>query len=336
MRKLNFHLNGGENMKCEKKFIKGVGIRKIKDIVTLWENIYFLLMIFCFCLYASTVLAGKVYKWRDDQGRMHFTDNQQNIPKEAREKLEEFELKTDESLASSEKNEIEKTVIKEEDVEKNQITIPFVAKEGMDSRIIVDVKFNNKVTVPMLLDTGSPEVIICAKLASQLGLFSEDGNNLIDFISGIGGGQMALRTIIDKIDIGEVTEEFIPTHIVPSMSDSFDGLIGMNILSGYNITIDSINNKLILTPNPAAKDLPAGRDKSWWKRTFREFRAHKEFWETHAELVRRGKGPYSSMGSSRREKYEEDINYQARVAQDLYNKLTRFAGWRTVPMTWRK
>jgi len=323
-------------MTRHRELTKGDPAIKIKGHITSWQIPFLLLMIFCFCLYASAALAGKVYKWRDDQGRTHFTDNEQNVPKEAREQLVELEYKSNEKIESPEKEQIEKPIVKEKEVEKNQISVPFVGTEGMSSRIIINVKFNNKITVPILVDTGAPGVIISEKLASQLGLMDEKGNNLMDLISGIGGEQVAFRTIIDKITIGDLTEEFIPTHIVPSMSDSFDGLIGMNILSGYNITIDSINNNLIFTPNPEAKELPAGRGKLWWQGTFREFRSHKQFWETQADLVRRGEGSYSRMTGSRFEKHEDAINHQASVAQDLYEKLTRFAGWRTVPMAWRK
>lgn len=305
------------------------------------NNLGFLLKLFSFgvvffyCLHVSPTLAAKIYKWKDDQGHTHFTDRMENVPTESRDQLNELEYTQRATNEPADRKETERTVEKE-DANNNQFFIPFKSTEGMQSRIIIDVKFNNQVTVPMLFDTGSPSVILSESLASRLGLFDSDRSNLMVFISGIGGEQAAFRTIINKVSIGDITEESIPAHIVPNISSAFDGLIGMNMLSGYNITIDSINKRLVVSPNPAAKGLPAGRDKLWWQRTFQEFRYHKDFWETHAELVRRGKGPYSGMTSSHLEMYEEATKYQAEVAGDLYGKLNQFAKWRVVPMTWRK
>lgn len=318
-----------------KKFPEIALTLEIKNCITLLPIIFSIWVFFFVCLYASSVLATKVYKWKDDQGRIHFTDKVENVPEEARDQFIEFNNTQKASNHSPDEKEVENDEIKK-DIKTGELFIPFESKEGMESRIIIDVEFNNKVTVPMLLDTGSPGLVISADLASRLGLFEKHKSNLMVFISGIGGQQAAFRTVVDNISIGELTEEFIPAHIVPDLSSSFDGLIGMNMLSKYNITIDSINERLIVSPNPAAKDLPAGRNKLWWQRTFREFRSHKYFWETHAELVRRGKGPYAGMTSSSLERYEEAINYQAKTARNLYDKLTQFAKWRIVPMTWRK
>lgn len=308
---------------------------KLKKGLGLLPKLFLVLVIFCFFFHGSSTLAAKIYKWKDDQGHTHFTDSIENVPNEARDQLKELEYTQKAIKEPSDKKETEKAVKKAE-VDNNQFFIPFKSTEGMQSRIIIDVKFNNQVTVPMLFDTGSPGVILSENLASRLGLFDSDQSNLMVFISGIGGEQAAFRTIIDRVSIGDITEELIPAHIVPNLSSSYEGLIGMNMLSGYNITIDTINNRLVVSPNPAAKDLPAGRNKLWWQRTFREFRFHKEFWGTQAELVRRGKKPYAGITSSRLEMYEKAIGYQAEVASELYDKLNQFAKWRVVPMTWRK
>ena len=318
-----------------KNLLEKVLAIKLKDYITLLQIISSILVVFFFCLYASPILAAKVYKWKDDRGHIHFTDKLENVPKEARDQFIEFGSTQKATNQSKDNKVIERNGNKKE-VGNGENFIPFKSTEGMASRIIVDVKFNNQITAPMLLDTGSPGVVISASLASRLGLFDNNQSNLLVFISGIGGKAAAFRTVIDSVSIRGMTEDFIPAHIVSDLSSSFDGLIGMNMLSNYNITIDSINERLVVIPNPAAKDLPAGRNKLWWQRTFREFRSHKEFWETHAELVRRGKGPYAGMTSSSLERYEEAINYQAKTARDLYNKLTQFARWRVVPMTWRK
>ena len=74
-----------------------------------------------------------------------------------------------------------------------------VITEGSADRIIINMVFNNRVTAPILVDTGSPGLVLSAKLASQLGIINEDSNNLVVTIGGIGGKEVAIRTIIDKV-----------------------------------------------------------------------------------------------------------------------------------------
>lgn len=52
----------------------------------------------------------------------------------------------------------------------NSYEVPFEAYEGSAQRVIVSITFNDSVTVPMLIDTGAPGLLILPKLAKQLGV----------------------------------------------------------------------------------------------------------------------------------------------------------------------
>ena len=41
-------------------------------------------------LFQATTAEAKIYKWRDDSGKLHFTDNASKIPKKYRDKMEKF------------------------------------------------------------------------------------------------------------------------------------------------------------------------------------------------------------------------------------------------------
>jgi hypothetical protein len=196
--------------------------------------------------------------------------------------------------------------------------------------------FNGRVTVPILVDTGSPGLVISAGLADQLGLFNKDGNNLLVTIGGIGGSEPAIRTIIDKVQIGSITEEFIPAHIVREMSDAYQGLVGMDILAKYSVTIDSARHRLVARRNPESSKLPAGRNRHWWETNFREFGFYHEFWEGQLKTINNSGGPYARLSSSRRDEIKRFIEHQYQESKDLFSRLDRYARWNSVPRHWRR
>ncbi|MDX2494086.1 MAG: aspartyl protease family protein [Desulfuromusa sp.] len=300
-----------------------------------------------FCLQTSSVSAGKIYTWRDNQGNLHYSDSPHNAPDEFREKTKEYKSdpssitlmsgreKTADDASGNNGDNIAETSANDKSAQET-ISIPYKAKEGSANRIIIDITFNGSMTAPILVDTGSPGLVISAELASQLGLFDQDGSRLMVLISGIGGTQTAARTIIDNLSMGDITEEFIPAHIVSDMSGAYKGLIGMDILSGYTLTIDPTNKRLIANLVPAAQNQPAGRGRSWWQTTFREFSYYNDFWEQQSVMIGKSDSPYSRLASSESKRVKDFIIDQKKEAQDLYSRLERFARSKAVPRHWRR
>lgn len=295
------------------------------------------------CLPAPPDATGKIYRWVDENGQLHFSDSPQNVPAEQRQEASKYKPDTSgltiinsNSASINNSSTNEKTAGNDDPLNRDSIAIPYRAKEGYANRVIVDITFNNSVTVPILVDTGSPGLVISAEVANRLGLFASDGSRLMVLISGIGGAQTAARTIIDKISLGNISEEFIPAHIVSQMADAYQGLIGMDILSKYTLTIDPANKQLIANAIKNVQDRPGGRDKSWWLANFREFNYYSQFWEQQAELINASNSPYSRLASSEQQKLKEFILQQKSEAQELYNRLDRFARWKSVPKHWRR
>lgn len=294
----------------------------------------------CLCLTIISVASGKIYRWVDEKGQLHFSDSPQNVPAEIRDKTKEY--KPDSSSISIATNGMEYDKPNRSVAEPatgratDQISIPFTDKEGSASRVIIDVTFNDTVTVPILLDTGSPGLIITNELANRLGLFDQDGSQLMVLISGIGGEQSAARTIIDKVSIDTITEKFIPAHIVADMSDAYQGLIGMDILSSYTLTIDSANKRLIANLNPAVQDLPGNRSQTWWQSSFQEFTYYNDFWKYHANLISKSNSPYARLAPSDLRRLKSFIQHQKSEAENLYTQLERFARFQSVPRHWRR
>ena len=314
-------------------------------IFAIWSpalRLILLTVLICgFSLSVTPDALSKIYRWVDESGQLHFSDSPQNIPVEIRSETKEYQPDSSSLTITSDAPQSKPLKNAPSDaqdapIQAGSISIPYTAKEGSANRVIIDISFNGSKAVPILVDTGSPGLVITNSLASRLGLFDRDGSQLMVLISGIGGQQIAARTIIDKLSIGTISEKFIPAHIVPDMSDAYQGLIGMAILSSYTLTIDSVNKRLIAKAIPEMQDLPGGRSQAWWQTTFKEFGFYNNFWKNQANLIGKTDSAYYRLASSEIKRLKSFIQYQQNEAQDLYNQLERFARWQSVPRHWRR
>ncbi|MBN1957611.1 MAG: aspartyl protease family protein [Desulfuromonadales bacterium] len=292
------------------------------------------------CIFPDINAYADIYRWRDAQGKWHFSDSPQNVPAQLREKAREDKTTSGNLniISSGSQSSQAKSTQRRQDekgLDENLISIPFTAKEGLADRVIIDVTFNNSITAPILVDTGSPGLVLSSDLASALGLIDPDGNNMLVLISGIGGSKVATRAIVDKLSLGTITEKFIPAHIIPQQATAYQGLIGMDILSQYSLTIDSAHRRLIAHKRPPAEDRPGGRSRSWWQKNFRELAYYIPFWQEQAELLDQNNSPYSRLTSSY-ERVKSFIRTQQEETQKLYDQLERYARSHSVPRHWRQ
>ena len=280
--------------------------------------------------FLSSTFAGDLVQWTDEKGTLHFSDSMDTVPAKYRgraklEKLEEAKLqqrsRSEAPLAGSDGRTLESRG------EKPTITsheVPFEAYEESAQRVIVSVTFNDSVTAPMILDTGAPGLTISAKLAEKLGIFSNDEGKVQGSAGGIGGKTPAIRTFIDKVQLGGAKDSFIPATIIDSMgSRAFEGLIGMDFMSKYSMKIDSAKRVVVfeeLSPDPNS---PGGRNEQWWRGLFKELYSLRTAWKSHASQYVRGH--YEWQFAVR----------QMKETDKLLNKLDRYASEHSVPQTWR-
>lgn len=218
--------------------------------------------------------------------------------------------------------------------------IPYAPHEGASKRIIISVTFNESVTSPMAIDTGSPGMIISPKLAEKIGIFGRGEANLIETAGGIGGSVPAIRTIIDSIQVGEAKVRFIPAIVTPLKSDSFEGLIGMDFMSGYYLRIDPVKNIIVFEEIPPDPDHPGGRSEQWWRNLFMEFSSARSEWKEKAALFDKllRDSPLVIGGRVNTETLKinkEFADNQYKASDNLLDKLDRYANENYVPRNWR-
>lgn len=314
----------------------------------IFETTYFKLAILFFVtvyfMPLSPVFAGEVYKWADENGTVNFSDSLSNIPPKYRGQLEKREMKnkertsSDSTQKSSSKLETVPAPTVKKEGEPKKCEVPYVAQEGAARRVIVQVRFNDKVSVPMLLDTGATGISISLELAERLGLLDDGESKLFVKIGGIGGTQEAIRTILSSVQVGDFKEEFIPAKITKRFSTAFEGLIGMDFMGNYSFSINTKKKLVEIEEDPARNSFPAGRDEEWWRNHFQELDYYRDGWKGMIALFEKKITDLSMYPSQVEELkvYKAYSESQYREAENLLTKLNRFAIDNHVPVHWRR
>ncbi len=215
--------------------------------------------------------------------------------------------------------------------------VPYRPYGNYEKRVIVNVLFNNHVTAPIAIDTGAPGTVISVRLAQQLGLFDEDKGKLLIQAGGIGGRAPAVRTIIDSMEVGGARLEFIPaTVLMNSISDSFDGLLGLDFVGNYSVTVDANRRVVVFEEIPGDPERPGGRDRAWWTNNFAEFVNYRDAWQSYSKRLETINHVSMQATVNADVKRKEFADQQVREAEKLLDNLNHYASQQGVPTQWRR
>jgi hypothetical protein len=271
--------------------------------------------------------AGELFKWVDAEGTVHMTDNVSQIPSQYRNQVE----KTRTQISGQ---PVIQPVFLENGAaspDLKHFEIPYQAFEGRSRRIIIPVTFNESIEAPLLLDTGSPGLMIAPRLAKRLGLLDESESLLKVTTGGIGGTTPAVLAVVDTVRVGEARAEFLPATITQIPSNEFEGLVGMDFMSNYRISIDTTNSLLAFDELPPQIDRPGGHDEAWWRSNFHNFEKLRAEWAGYLEKL-----DSEDLTSSEKEKRIKISKEQYAAAENLCRRLERYARDNAVPIDWRR
>jgi hypothetical protein len=279
----------------------------------------------CLILLAQPGFAD-LYKWVDEEGTVHMTDSLSQIPAQYRGQVEKRRLQTAGEPAlqpSLSSNGTAPVILK-------RIEVSYQAFEGRSRRIIIPVVFNGSVKANLLLDTGSPGLMISPALADRIGLLDGKETKLMIMTGGIGGTTPAILAVVDTIQVGDARSEFLPATIATIPSQEFEGLVGMDFMANYKVSIDIEKSVLAFDELPPQNNKPGGHDETWWQSTFQRFEHLRDEWAHYMEKV-----DSESIASSVKEQRLKVSQEQYAAAENLCRKLERYARDNAVPITWR-
>jgi hypothetical protein len=286
-----------------------------------------LVLLLAMTLGFSGSASAEIYKWTDENGELHVATSLADVPERFRDQL--TTIKTDPAPAPKRPETNDASSTKPPQVPLTEPTlrrfeVPY-KNQGSTRRVIIPVTFNDNVTVPMALDTGSPGMVIWLGLAVKLGIFTRDSGTLLTEVGGIGGAALSILTIVDSVSVQGARDAFVPTNVMPGLSEDFAGLIGMDFLTDYMISIDSRKKVVVFQETEPQPGSRGGHDEDWWRRTFVDFRMVRDHWKEYAKSSTQRPGSQA----------EAFIEFQVREAERLLLRLDLYASDNAVPRHWR-
>ena len=217
----------------------------------------------------SPALSQEFYRWTDDAGVVHFTDNIYSIPEKYRNQAEkrQYVPPTQSSLPvrAPEKGKPQSA----------QIAVPF---ERQGSLIVVEGIVNRRIPVKFILDTGAEVSSLPRALAPQLGV--DPGSSVLITMKGMGGNTDVPLIELDSIAVGDAEG----TNLDVLLSDTpvkDTGLLGADFLADYKVNIQYAENQVTFEAGDRSY---GGHTFEWWQKKFRMFHAIKRNYESIRDL----------------------------------------------------
>ena len=285
---------------------------------------FFLLI---FILLASMVPSsyGETYKWVDEKGTVHFTDDLSSIPEKYRQDAETRkppkEISTPQPKGKPTSTPSPKASEKASEAE--GISIDLVRKGELS---LAEVILEGRIRQHFIVDTGASFTVINRATAKELGITIDENTPFIPIFTAsslIFTPLVTLRSI--QVGNAEVKNVDVLIHDMPSDSA---GLLGNSFLNKFKVMIDSVNGKMTLfsmqgTPSP---DRPGGYGKDFWVGQF-------HFYNRVLEELKKIKRKYEERGTSSE---LTRVNNAIRYFENQQSEFERKASFAGVPRNWRQ
>jgi clan AA aspartic protease (TIGR02281 family) len=171
------------------------------------------------------VHAADYYRWVDQNGVVHFTDNLHNIPETQRGKVGRLQS-----------NEPPRSQPPPAPILPSKASIPF---EKQGQVVIVEAMLNKKTAAKFVVDTGASYTMISSAVAKELDIDTEQNRRTAPFQTANGIIQAPLVSL-ESITVGGMEIRNLTAAVHDVLSDStVAGLLGLNFLSNFRLDIDT-------------------------------------------------------------------------------------------------
>jgi clan AA aspartic protease (TIGR02281 family) len=188
---------------------------------------------FCLILFvAQPAPAAEFYRWVDQNGVVHFTDNLHDIPEKQRANADRIQAKDN-----------PKPREKEKPAGLSKASVP-IEKHGQV--VVIEALLNKKKAAKLVVDTGASFTMISTAVARDLALAIDQNQSTMPFQTANGLIQAPI-TNLESISVGgiEINNLTAAVHdLAPSAQ--FAGLLGLNFLSNFRLDIDTQKGMLHL------------------------------------------------------------------------------------------
>lgn len=274
-------------------------------------------------------LGAEIFKWKDEQGRLHFAQDLNQVPLRYREQakggaaevgkgaaIQRYEAVSPASPAPRRGGRASAAA---QAPGEGRVHTIRVQKTGSTMR--VNVRLNDSVTAPFYVDTGASDVVLPEWVAKELGLELE-GARTAFYGTANGTIQQTLVTL-DSVALGTARAERVPASISKTMST---GLLGLSFFNHFRYRVDPVAGKITLQDNGLVEAglIRGGRSKAQWRAQFASLAKRREAIEQVLEEI----NPNWSRRKAELEGMIEEVERQLAVLENEADDAR-------VPMQWR-
>ena len=210
---------------------------------------------------------GQMYKWVDEKGTVHFTDDLSTIPEKNREGAET--RKPQKEPPTSKPREISKP--SPPPAEKPAEPKGFEVKiERSHDTWGTEVVLNGRVNRKFMIDTGASSCLMDWGTAKELEITIDENTPFFPSTTA-SGIILEPYVMLRSMRVGDAELENVEISIYDMPGGG--GLLGGNFLNNFRVTIDSVDEKMTLYPiqGPPSPDRPGGYGKDYWQSRFRRY-----------------------------------------------------------------
>lgn len=123
--------------------------------------------------------------------------------------------------------------------------------ERVGSLLVVTVQVNGTRPAKMILDTGASHTILSFAVARDLSLWAQHRSTSMTMHTAGGTVQTEVLPIASMtIGDAEVTNVEAAIYDLPEAPPGIEGLLGLNVLGQFTVTLDAVRNRLLLGAQP--------------------------------------------------------------------------------------
>lgn len=274
------------------------------------------------CMFVLSGLAhGELYKWVDEKGTVHFTDDLSQVPMAHRPGTEVKKTVKETPLPNEGKPSPPIPSVKLS--EPVGIEVPLFRKHEL---LLAEVTLNGRVRRYFIVDTGASFTLINRQTAKELGITVDGETPVLPIFTA---SDVILTPLVNlrTMRVGEAEAENVDV-LIHDLPSGTSGLLGNSFLSRYKVVLDSVHGKITLYPQKgeASPDRPGGYSRDFWTGQFR-------FYHRTLEELKRLSARYQKQGDRSE---QTRIRNTIRYFENQLEEFERRASLAGVPRHWRE
>jgi clan AA aspartic protease (TIGR02281 family) len=221
-------------------------------------------------LFMAGISGAEIYKWKDDSGRLHFSQDLNQVPPQYRSQakgdvIEEGTGNGIQRYQSVPASPRPRRRSQSASGAKDSGEVYKIRVEKTGSSMRVNVRLNDRVTAPFYIDTGASDISLPEWVARELGLDLDRART--GFYNTANGTVQSALVTLDSVELGGARVENVPAHVSKTMSV---GLLGLSFFNHFRYRVDPVSGIVTLRPNGLAESgrIRGGRSEGQWKGEF--------------------------------------------------------------------